>query len=117
MKKIIFAMALAGLAQWAKAQANVPAEVLKNFPRVVQFTQMSVQVVKVKTYATLGSAKDSFHTISDEKGEPFSFTTSAEVVNYMERQGFQFLAFVPENKAGAPALVAYLPSMLFERKP
>lgn len=116
MKKFLVFAALA-LPICLFSQVDIPAEKIAQFPEYVQLSQVGVQLVKLKIMSSVGTTEEDMYRVVDEKGKDFTFQTDAHAINWMKKQGFEFVDFIPVWPAelAAPG-TQYFRKMLFKKR-
>lgn len=115
MKKLILMAGLL-LPLFVSAQADIPADKLSAFPNYVQVQQaILMKGLKAKNHTSVSSSPNDVHKIVGTDGKGYPFGTDAEVINYMDRQGFDFVTALP-LPPGVGGASPFLRNFLFKRK-
>lgn len=117
MKKFLLLAALA-LPSLLFSQVDIPSSVIAGFSKYVQFSQVSAQPgIKVKVMSSVGSDPKHLYQVVGMDGKDFVFQLDAEVINWMDRQGFDFVDFIPvwPVETSLPG-VGYYRKMLFKKR-
>jgi hypothetical protein len=100
MKKI-YTLLLLMLGSYTMALAQQPASPLAKTTTTVEYVSVSVRSFLVRknytAYLNYGDADKRNGHITDQPGEKREFFTPMGVVKYMANEGWQFVAFIPDD--------------------